>query len=120
MNFFERRKILRQTDPDQLIPVRTVGHDAGGGHIILLQPKFESTLMHTLFPASRQKFFRIHLDLFGTEAWSAMDGLKSAGEIVKTLQEKFPGETDLEKRTGNFLSMLYERRYITFRQLMDS
>ena len=63
MNFFTRRKILKSTNPKDLIPVRVYGHDEFEGKVIILVPKFESRWIHVLFPNTEKLFFRIKLEL---------------------------------------------------------
>ena len=121
MNIFKRRKILKNTNALELIPLRIVSHMEEEGRVVLLVPKFESNLIHKFFPVTEKMFFRIKLDENGSKAWNAMDGVKSVLQIAETLSSNDISEGEVssdQNRLLKFISLLYEREYISFRQLL--
>ncbi len=123
MNYFKRRRVLKNINAMDLVPVRVMGHDDKAGEVTVLVPKFQSPFFHSLFPKTRYLYYKIKLDVIGSETWKVIDGEKSVQQIANHvrrhsgLDEELLAE--LEERLNTFTSMLYERRYITFRQLMD-
>lgn len=123
MNYFQRRKILKATSAGDLIPVRVHGHDVVHGKVVILAPKFQSSWMHNLFPRTRQLFYRIKLDELGSLTWKNISGDKTVAEITTVVQqelgEKAKPFDEAESRVSKFMSLLYDWRYITFKQLLD-
>jgi hypothetical protein len=122
-NFFSRRKILRRTNTLDLHPEKLLGSEPrDNGCLNLLLPRFKNKLSSKLLqPAWKDKFIRIKLDAFGSAVWNLMDGNANAGDICEKLTERFPekltGKDEIEERVGKFLSLLYQQRFITFREL---
>jgi hypothetical protein len=123
MNFFKRRKILKQANFLDLRPVRVLGHEVrDDGGITLLMPRFKNRINATLFqPTSKDTFILIKLDRFGGHTWLLIDGHATVAEICTKLKEQFPEELnpldETEARVTKFLSLLYQQRYITFREI---
>jgi hypothetical protein len=121
MNFFKRRKILIHHNSLDLIPVRICGHDEVDGRVIILAPKF-SRLMNIFFPQTQMLFFRIKLDETGSVIWKQIDGILNIYEVTEQSLAKLDKSKDLsgfQERVSRFMTMLYDRRYITFKQLLD-
>ena len=121
MNLIRRRKILKRTNALDLVPVRVVGHAVEQGKVVLLVPKFKSKFIHRLFPLTEQMFFRIRLDDNGTRVWNEINGEFSNWQLVLRISDS--GKTneefqDTQDRFLKFISLLYEREYISFRQLL--
>jgi hypothetical protein len=110
-----------------LIPVRFLGHEFEENgeekRVVILVPKFESGFMLNMFPKTRRMYYRIKLDFIGTESWEFIDGERNVQKITDELRslEHIENEhlEDMEERMGKFMMMLYERKYITFKQIMD-
>lgn len=69
----------------------------------------------------RQDHHKIKLDELGSETWKAIDGEKTVKEISEHIQGQYEKKfDDLETRVSKFISLLYEQRYITFRQLENA
>jgi len=123
MNFFKRRKILKKTNFLDLRPVRTLSHQLhDNGKITLLMPRFKNKINAALFqPPSKERHIFINLDLFGSRTWLYIDGEKNVAEISKQLGEQFPetmnSQEETDERVTKFLSLLYQQRYITFREI---
>ncbi len=123
MNYFQRRKILKSTSASDLIPIRVHGHDVVDGKVVILVPKFTSAWMHNLFPGTRLLFYKIKLDEPGSATWENISGDKTVAEITTLVQqqldEKAVSFDEAEGRVEKFMSMLYDWRYITFRQILN-
>ena len=125
MNYFKRRKIFKKVNFLDLRPVRILGHELrDDGRINLWMPRFKNRINSTLFqPGSKDKFIFIKLDRFGSHTWLLIDGMDNVAQICSKLKEQFPEELqpleETEERVTNFLSLLYQERYITFREIQD-
>jgi hypothetical protein len=120
MNYFQRRKILKATSAGDLIPVRVHGHDVVDGKVVIMVPKFRSRWMHNLFPRTSQLFYRIKLDELGSVTWENITGAKTVTEITTTVQQQLAEKAqtfdEADSRVSKFMSLLYDWRYITFKQ----
>jgi len=125
MNFFKRRRIFKQANFLDLTPVRVLGHETrDDGGITLLMPRFKNRINSALFqPNSKGKTIFIKLDRFGGHTWLLIDGNSTVAEICDRLKMQFPEELhpleETEDRVTKFLSLLYQQRYITFREIQD-
>lgn len=90
------------------------------GKVTLVVPKFARQWMQNFFIApARKKTVNIHLDELGSAVWLRIDGNKTTLQIAGELKEKYPEAEETEDRVVSFISMLYEQRYVTFRQLEE-
>ncbi|MCX6305978.1 MAG: PqqD family protein [Bacteroidetes bacterium] len=125
MNFFQRRRIFKKANFLDLRPMRVLGHEVrDDGGITLLMPRFKNRINSALFqPNSKEKFIFIRLDRFGGHTWLMIDGHDTVAGICERLKEQFLEELqpveETETRVTQFLSMLYQQRYITFREIQD-
>lgn len=125
VNFFRRRRILKNANFLDLVPVRMLGHtvrDDDG--ISLMMPRFRNRYAaRILQPRRKDHFIHIRLDRFGSEVWKRIDGTSRVSQIIGGLCERFPAELlpgdDTNKRVTDFFSMLYQQRYISFREIME-
>jgi len=104
-----------------LIPLRTISHTEEEGRVVLLVPKFTGRFMHTLFPVTEKMYFRIKLDDTGSKVWNAIDGDSTIVQIADHMDSsgmEMEEIADNQSRLLKFVSTLYEREYIIFRQLM--
>lgn len=53
--------------------------------------------------------FKVHLDPLGSEVWLLMDGHRSVAAIKVMLQQKFPDETNMAPRLGQFFSLMVSK-----------
>ncbi len=124
MNFFKRRRILKNTSLHDLVPVRLVTRweeitTPEGTKIDLKIPRFRNEKFARWFlPAGKSPYITIHLDLKGSAVWKNMDGTRNIEQIAEILKNVL-GENALT-RTGDYCSRLYANGYITFRQLKES
>ena len=125
LNFFQRRKILKNSNQLQLHPIRLHEHEkTKDGNVYLKVPKFRKRWMRDFFISGhRKKHFTIYLDELGTATWLEIDGMKTVQQICDRLKEKMGDKVEphaeVEERVSKYLSQLYEQRYITFRELQE-
>jgi hypothetical protein len=124
MNFFKRRRFLKNANLLELTPVRLHQNETGEeGRTVLLVPKFKNADIGRFMLGNRAAFFRIKLDDMGSEVWNVIDGKSKVADLISRLQDKWketPEKTEeLERRFAAFLGQLYDNRYITFKELMN-
>jgi len=125
MNFFQRRKILKKVNFLDLRPVRLMEHEVReDGGITILLPRFKNRVSSSLFqPRSKDRLIYIRLDRFGSRTWLLIDGQSTVSAISGKLLGQSPGELanreETDERVTKFLSLLYQERYITFREIED-
>ncbi len=120
LNFFKRRKILKDANYLEMTPVSFLNYNKqANGNLELLIPKFKNLFFQQyLIPKNRSKHIRIKLDKFGSAVYLMIDGKNSVGDICKKI-EKEQGEQikDATIRITKFLTQLYDNRFISFKQL---
>lgn len=121
MNILQRRKILKRANALDLIPVRKHKHEMNGNEKVkLVVPKFDKGWMQKFFIApAGKKTVNIQLDEMGSAVWLRIDGEKTVAKIAEELVNNYPDTDEAQDRVLSFISMLYEQRYITFRQLEE-
>ena len=120
-NFFQRRKILKKANYLLLTPIRVHNHKVEeNGHVILIVPKFKKEWMRNFFvPSRKSKHFRIKLDEIGSATWLAIDGKSNVQTICNRLGIQLGDKMDhAEERVTKFLTILYDQRYVTFKELL--
>lgn len=123
MNIFQRRRILRNINSLDLVPIRRHHHQSEeNGLITLIVPKFEKKWTRNFFISGhRRDHHKIKLDELGSETWKTIDGEKTVKEISDSIRSQHEEELDdLDNRVSQFISLLYEQRYITFQQLENA
>jgi hypothetical protein len=116
LNFFRRRKILKNLNFLEATPVKVCDHQVDeAGKVTVIVPKFRNKQFNDWFLGKRPKNFRIRLDETGSKVWLLIDGEKNVGRICDELEKQNLEET--VDRVTKFLTQLYEQRYITFREL---
>jgi hypothetical protein len=124
VSFFRRRKVLKEVNSLDLHPVRMIGSEKREEeNINLLLPRFNNRLASKIFqPHWKEKFIKIKLDAFGSAVWELCDGIKDVNEICNNLQEQFPGKfgnlDETHERVGKFMSVLYQQKFISFKELL--
>jgi hypothetical protein len=125
LNLFQRRKILKRANYLDLTPLRQMEFELlADGKVDILMPRFKHTVWkRALQPSWKQEFIRIHLDELGSVIWQNIDGTLHVNELCNRLQashpEKLHPPEETEKRVTRFLSLLYQQRYITFREIIQ-
>lgn len=120
MNFFERRAILKNANHLELTPMPLHNSETDeSGIVTIIVPKFKNSFaVKFVSPKLKTPDIKIKLDEFGSETWKNMDGKNSVGKIGEKLVSKF-GEriNPVNERLTRFLTMLYEQRMITYREI---
>jgi hypothetical protein len=123
LNFFQRRRILKNANYLDLTPVRMMDFvTREDGKVDILMPRFNHHLLkRALQPHWKKEFIRIHLDEIGSAIWTQIDGISSVNDLCDRLKaihpKKLHPQEETENRVTHFLSLLYQERYITFREL---
>ncbi len=125
VNFLKRRKILKRTSALDLIPMHTIEYETReDGQVDILLPRFKKKLLaHFMESFNKKKIIHIKLDEFGTATWLMIDGKRSVILICEKLKEDFPDKLnpaeETEERVNKFLTVLYQQRFISFRQIQE-
>lgn len=120
MNFFERRAILKNANLLELTPITLHKSEiSDDGMVNILVPKFKNQFaVKFIVPRLKAPDIKIKLDEFGSETWRNMDGKKNVSVIGDKLVEKFGDRINpVYERLSKFLTMLYEQRMITYREI---
>ena len=123
LNFFERRKVLKQINSLDLPPVRQMEFEINEtGKVDILMPRFKHpVLKRALQPRKKQEYIRIHLDDPGSAIWLQIDGKMNVHELCAQLQAIYPEKLnppeETEDRVVKFLALLYQERYLTFLEI---
>lgn len=124
VSFFKRRKILRQTNSLDLHPVRLMKSEKRDEECTnILLPRFKNSWSKKLLqPNWKDDAIRIKLDIFGSAVWELIDSVRTTSDISMNLKEKFPEKLspseETEERVSKFLSLLYQQRFISFREIL--
>jgi len=119
LNFFERRKILKNSSLLDLTPFPKIGHKTeDDGNVTLLYPKFKNSKLSKFMLGNKSPFIHMKLDEVGTASWLLIDGKRKVSEIAGALEEKFSDKVQpVYERLGKFLSQLYNNKYISFKEI---
>jgi len=126
MNFFQRRKILKKANFLDLTPVRTHNHEVReDGRVNILLPRFKNEIARRMLkPSKKSDHIPIKLDDKGSAIWMMLDGQIKVLEICERMKMLFPEKMqpveETETRVTQFLSLLYQQRYISFKEIMES
>jgi hypothetical protein len=98
------------------------GHDLIDGKVVILVPKFQSKWVHNLYPRTEKLFYKIRLDELGSITWLNISGENNVAGITLAVQQQLGSKAqefeEAEIRIQKFMTLLYDWRYITFRQLL--
>ena len=125
MNFLQRRKILKKANFLELTPVRILEYELREeDKVNVLLPRFKNEIARRMLkPPKKSDYIPIKLDAVGSAIWLMIDGKLRVSEICEELKTRFPEKMqpieETEKRVTGFLSMLYQQRYISFREIMS-
>ena len=122
MNFFERRRFLKKVNLLDLTPMRLHEYEEEEtGKVVILVRKFKNARFSHFALGRHSPVIRIRLDEIGSEVWKAMDGVSNVATLLDHLNTRWndiPEKTNgLEKRLAGFLSIMYDNRYISFREM---
>ncbi|MEI6748069.1 MAG: hypothetical protein ACOYMF_03585 [Bacteroidales bacterium] len=120
MNFFARRKVLKSTNFQDLIPVHLQKYRIDDdGLVTLVIPKFSNQKFARWFiPARKPTDITIKLEKYGSAAWLAMDGKRNMHEIFNLLVDQFGDDIQpVNERMSKYMSLLYNQKHVSFAQL---
>jgi hypothetical protein len=118
-SFFERRKIFKTANYLDLTPVLIFNsEESEEGLITILIPRFKGKFMNKYIVREKARYIYLKLDELGSATWKAVDGKKNVGQICGELKETLGDKLDhAEERITKFLSILYNNRHITFKEI---
>ncbi len=121
MNFFKRRSILKKLNYLEATPVRKCDFNTNEeGMVTLIVPKFKNEKFNKWFLNHRKRFFRISLDEVGSVVWQQIEGNRKVYEICNKASEILGEKVQpVDQRVTKFLTMLYDARYISFKEIED-
>lgn len=120
MNFFERRKKLKNANYLELTPVHLMKYSSDENNFVTIHiPKFTSQLgKKFIMPRLKNPYIKLKLDELGSAAWLEIDGKKKVFQIAENLTKKYGQKIHpVEERLTKFLTQLYEQRLITFEEI---
>jgi hypothetical protein len=126
MNFLQRRRILKKANFLHLTPVRMMDYRVNNdGKVDILLPRFRSKFWKDVYRKSTKgEFIYIHLDATGSVIWQQINGETSVENICSGIWEKEQASKnyseDFQKRVTQFLSVLYQQKYISFKEILPS
>lgn len=121
-SFFRRRKILKSVNTLDLHPIKNYSEEIDtDGLVKVLVPKIKNEFLRNIFLGFvKNIFIKVKLDKYGSEVWKRIDGSKDVDEIVKDMVNTFSNELqEAENRTINFIFILYQQDFITFKELQN-
>lgn len=120
MGLFKTKKIKKGMNFLDLTPIKKFSEEIDeNGVTSILIPRFKSQRMAKFF-LSRKKsnIFKVKLDELGSATWIELDGKQNVLEICKKLSDRLGEKVHpAEQRVTKFLSILYQQRCITFKEL---
>jgi len=122
MNLLKRRALLKKANYLELTPIRIITEEVDDhGKVTLLMPKFINRFAKKyLTPLCKTPHTKLRLDVLGSSVWLTIDGQKTVAEITQEITQKFNAETEITPRLTQFLTLLYEQKIITFREVESS
>jgi hypothetical protein len=101
----------------EMIPAYNSQFEDDNGRITVLLPRKQNRFVAHFFPQRlRIRYFKLHLDDYGTYVWKQINGCKTVFEIAHELKQQFGAEIEpVYERLGLFINLLAQRRLITLR-----
>lgn len=122
LNFFQRRKILKQSSTLELTPYRIYEYETlEDGCVNVLIQKFKNpNLQFFLLPRNKSKHIKIKLDAFGSATFQLLDGNRNVQLVCNELILQF-GESiqPVEDRVSKFIFLLYNNKLISFKEFLN-
>ncbi len=93
------------------------------GRVVILVKKFKNDRFSNFAIGRHSPVIRIKLDEIGSEVWKTIDGVSNVATLLNHLNARWkdlPEKTiGLEKRLAGFLSIMYDNRYISFKEIQS-
>jgi uncharacterized protein (DUF2249 family) len=123
VGYFRRKKILRHANFLDLTPMAQHRHEMeSDGTVKVLVPRFTGRPLGSwLQKRARHPHMFLSLDELGSATWLLCNGDHSVRQICQALKGRF-GEkaSQAEDRVTTFLSALYQKNLITFREIVPA
>lgn len=114
---FGFRKIIKNKNLLELVPIKLVESEENDGKISLLIPRFKSKFLQNFIPKNKSPYVKINLDNFGSEFWRNVDNNSNVEKIGMILKEKYGEEIEpVYERLNIFI---YQLRRHGFLELKD-
>jgi hypothetical protein len=120
LSFKERKKILKNSNTLDLVPIKLYSEEIGKDEFVtVIVPKFKNKFAVKLVsPKLKSDHFKIKLDKFGSAVWLKINGKTNVNQIIKDLKKKFGDDIEEEsERTTKFIFQLYSQGFISFKEL---
>lgn len=120
MNVFTTKKIKKGINFLDLTPIKKFEDETDeNGVISILIPRFKNPRMAKFFLSrNKSNIFRVKLDELGSATWKELDGKQNVLDICKKLNSELGEKVQpAEQRITQFLSILYQQRCITFKEI---
>jgi len=124
MNLKQKKMFLKESNLLELTPFRLMNHEMDADNYVnVLLPRFNDAFTDMFFQSllpEKRKYTKIKLDDIGSETWININGNVNVKHLVDFIRQTFGEKVEpAEQRLGKFISMLYEQRYISFKELKD-
>lgn len=94
------------------VPVEGVTSAPDGAGTALRRRRFAGLRAGLARMSGVSPFRILRLDPLSSEAWSLMDGRRTVGEVLGSLQRAHPGEDDLGPRLGRLVGLLVSNGFL--------
>jgi hypothetical protein len=121
VGYYKRRKILSKANFLDLTPIHNYNYETNAaGQVTILIPRFTDWLgKHLLQPRLKHPFMKLSLDDLGSATWILSDGRRNVKEICNQLKKQFGKRIEpAEDRVTRFLSQLYMKKIILFKEIL--
>jgi len=119
--FFKRREVLKDANFLDLTPLPMHGHEMEeGGTVRVLIPRFQGKLSEKILqPRLKSPYIKLSLDELGSAVWQACDGKQNVRTICHKMRQQMGEKIEpAEDRITRFLSNLYNKDLIIFREIL--
>ncbi len=121
-SFLKRRKFLKSANTLELHPIKCYSELIDDeGIVSVLIPKIKNeTLRNFASRYVKNIFMKVKLDKYGSEVWKKIDGEKNVDLIIQEIKNQLSDElVDAESRIINFIFILYQQDFITFKEIKN-
>lgn len=121
-SFLKRRKFLKSANTLELHPIKNYSELVDDeGIVSVLIPKIKNeTLRKFSSRFIKNMFMKVKLDKYGSEVWKRIDGEKNVDLIIQEIKNHLSDElVDAENRIINFIFILYQQDFITFKEIKN-
>ena len=99
----------RIPDISKQVPHRRAEWSQDGGRVTVVKVRRGAFRRSVLRVFGIPGELKVHLDPLGSEVWLQIDGVRTVADLKAHLHEKFPEETNLAPRLGQFFSLMVSK-----------